>query len=146
MFVCGCAGCCACRYVVAKGYCSVLKHPDIKTSSASSDGSPSSSSSRHGTHSHPVSRRVTLEMQAQQFALAVGGVSTGAAGSRRGTAEVMGSAGQAAVLGVNSSSAAASRRVSGAVFAGAAGQQQGLTAGSRRVTTEQLVQQQLAGG
>jgi hypothetical protein len=188
----------ACRYIVVKGYCTLLKHAGPASTSSSTThatgpaaapagldgGNPSTSpSSRHSTSSHPVSRRATIEQQAQQFALATGtvGPSTGsmppgtAAGilagnsrratadaprasgavgpagtsSRRGTAELPGlaghhtfpAAGSAAVLsgvaqsiGGFGSSPGSSRRVTGA---GAAG--------SRRVTSEQVVQQRLAG-
>jgi hypothetical protein len=135
----------------------VLKHAEASTSHApaAAGASTSSSSSRRGTQSQPVSRRATLEMQTQQFARATGAVgpSTGTAtlpaqpgASRRGTVELGGPAGQLhaagqAVLGLAGtaagSSVAASRRVSTAVA--------GHAAGSRRVTAEQMVQQQLAG-
>lgn len=150
-----------CRYVVVKGYCSVLKHAEASTSHApaAAGASTSGTSSRHGTQSYPASRRATLEMQTQQFARATGAVgpSTGTAtlpaqpgASRRGTVELGGPAGQLhaagqAVLGsagtAAGSSVAASRRVSMTV----SGIVSGRTAGSRRVTAEQMVQQQLAG-
>jgi hypothetical protein len=112
-----------------------------------------------------VSRRATMEMQTQQFALATGSVGphvgsallAGAAaqaytqGSRRITAECSWAspAGRPSVLVAAPGAAGAcagggSRRASGAMVV-PAGQAAGAAGGSRRVTTEQMVQQQLAG-
>eukprot|EP00879_Flechtneria_rotunda_P022915 GHRR01024219.1.p3 GENE.GHRR01024219.1~~GHRR01024219.1.p3 ORF type:complete len:402 (+),score=184.58 GHRR01024219.1:5904-7109(+) len=73
-----------CRYVVAKGYCSVSRQLQPQSSTAgidsqdearprsnTADGPNSRSSSNSGgSCSHPVSRRATVEQQTQQFAMA----------------------------------------------------------------------------
>lgn len=158
------------RYIITKGYCSVLKHAETSTSSggaastaqptstaaaglAGNSTGPSTPRSRRNTGSQAVSRRATVEMQTQQFALATGavGASTGLGfnPSRRGTAEVVGAGvlhpAGSSVLSVSGcgAGAVASRRVSATV--GPAGQAISQQPGSRRVTAEQVVQQRLAG-
>lgn len=157
-------------YIVISGYCSVLKHSEAAAATAAAgfggsissaeDDPPthlsnsSTSSSRSGTLSHPVSRRATVELQTQQFALATGVVGTsnstsssggtpaaaggGAAASRRGTSEL------SFPHAIGASVAGSSRRVSGAV--GQLGVVPiGGSGGSRRVTAEQVTQQRLQG-
>lgn len=149
----------SCRYIVVKGYCSVLKHAEPCSTSACSTGPAGNSTttistvpnSFSGSPSHPVSRRATVELQAQQFALASGAVGrTGP--SRRGTSEQLAGQGlqPAASLALSHAGGSAasvcqsSRQCSGALPP--ADHTASCAALScRRVTTEQMVHQQLAG-
>lgn len=149
----------SCRYIVVKGYCSVLKHAELCSPAACATGPAGSSSttistapnSFSGSLSHPVSRRATVELQAQQFALASGAV--GCSGpSRRGTSEQPAGQGlqPAASLALShAAGSAASVCQSSRQCSGALPPTDHTTScaalSCRRVTTEQMAQQQLAG-